>query len=365
MNSTRATHFYSVEILSAKHQGQSLIELLISVAIGLLTVAALITLFVNTSRTNLEMVRMNSQIENGRFAIQLLENNIAHSGFWGSIGLSMVTKPFFPVATAIPDPCDETTWNENLLSIPVQGFAHNTASLTACGITSTSALANSDIVVVHHANQCTRGTAGCEGGTDTGPHIQVSTCQNISPSESPYVIDVIGATYTPADFPLRQKDCTTLAPLRKIQSNIYYIALSEGTPHLMRSSMFNGEYLIQPLINGIESFRVEYGIDNLGRNGLAISASNPPDGSADAYVACAPCTLEQLRNVVAIRIYVLARTSTPTPSYSDTKTYILGGNQVCSTAGSCTNKVLDPAFKRHVFSTTIRLVNVSSRRETP
>jgi type IV pilus assembly protein PilW len=72
-------------------------------------------------------------------------------------------------------------------------------------------------------------------------------------------------------------------------------------------------------------------------------------------VVCNPCTLDQLNNVVAAKVYVLARSLEVTPGYTDTKTYQLG---------STTINPLGGGFKRHVFSTTVRLVNPSGRRES-
>ena len=42
---------------SASQRGLSLVELMVSIAIGLVILAALVALFVNTSRTNREMAR--------------------------------------------------------------------------------------------------------------------------------------------------------------------------------------------------------------------------------------------------------------------------------------------------------------------
>jgi type IV pilus assembly protein PilW len=337
--------------------GFSLVELMVAITIGLLILAALLALFVNITRNNNELAKVNSQIENGRFAIQVLENDVVHAGFWGPLAYT-TTLPM-PDPTAIPNPCAAVnTWDpaykQNLLAIPVQGFA-NGGTLGACNVA--GVLASSDVLVVSHANTCTWGTAGCDGGADTGPHIQVSACQAGLPPEAMYVVDS-------ANFPLLDKacapgcapGCATKAARRKIVTNIYYLATSNNLPTLMRVSLVNGAYTNppQPLIEGIEAFHVEYGIDTLGRNGLPISATNPGDGSADSYVSCAPCTLNQLANIVAVKIYVLARNLETTLAYTDTKAYQLGGTAI---------PAKNDGFKRHVFSTTVRLVNPSGRRE--
>lgn len=326
-------------------RGFTMVELMVAMTIGLLIVAALLALFVNITRTNDEMAKANSQIENGRFAIQLVENDVVHAGFWGELSPTAA-------AAAIPDPCAavaawDSAYKQNLLAIPVQGFASG-ATLGTCGVA--GVLATSDVLVVSHANTCTWGTVGCDGGADTGPHIQVSECT--TKPEASYVIDS-------TTFPLTQKDCATPAVRRKIVTNIYYLANSPSSscppaatcPTLMRANLASGAYVVQPLIEGIEAFHVEYGIDTDG------------DGSPDgAYVSCAPCTLAQLPNIVAVKVYVLVRNLAATTGYTDAKTYCVG---TANADGTCATATLGPfgdGFKRHVFSSTIRLVNPSGRR---
>lgn len=322
--------------------GFSLVELMIAITIGMLVVAALLALFLNITRNNRELAKANTQIENGRFAIQLLHNDLIHAGFWGEL------RP--PAPAALVDPClAAAAWNDaykqNMLGSPVFGYAK--ANIPGTCTTVAGAQDNSDILVVRHANTCTAGSANCDGGADAGPHIQVSGCSTGTPPEAAYLID----TTASGELILTNKDCAVTAPQRKVISNIYFV--SNNT--LMRSSFVNGAYqAAQPLIEGIEALRFEYGVDNLGQNGAPISATNPPDGSPDDYVSCAPCTLDQLANIVAVKVHVLARNLEPTPGYKDTKTYQLGPTSI------------DPAndgFKRHVFSTTVRLVNPSGRRE--
>ncbi len=372
MKRTQPIHL-AARAVRTLQRGVTLIELMISITLGMLIMATLLALTLNLTRTNNEMAKANRQIENGRFAIQLLQNDIIHAGFWGRLGyFKPPPAPAFPVPTAIPAPCVVSGWDaaykENLLAIPVQGFANGStldSTLDECKLT--GVLASSDVLVVRHANTCTAGSADCDGGKDAGPHIQVSACQAGSPPpELAYVIDS-------TVFPLKEKDCATPAARRKIVSNIYYLATSSGVPTLMRVSLdkgadsepqplTKGTYSTpQPLVEGIEVFRVEYGIDNLGRNGLPISATNPGDGSADEYVSCpaSGCTLDQLANIVAVKIHVLARNLETSPGYTDTKTYTLGS----TTFGPFTGE--QAKYKRHVFSTTVRLVNPSGRREIP
>lgn len=359
----------------AANSGFSLIELLIAMTLSLIIMTGLLALYGNISRTNNEMAKSNELIENGRFAIQLLQSDVLNAGFWGDI------EPL--VATDVPDPCLSyadsgarpkwptdatllTAYKINLMTIPVQGYAKGDA-LANCGVTAAKVVDQSNILLVRYANTCNFGETGCSGGADTtGPHLQLSGCRDALYPEVAYILDGVVA-----NFSLRTKNCKaealagtaqTVAPRRKMISNIYYVGLSDGIPNLMRVSMDNGAYSPpEPLVEGIEAFQVEYGIDNVGANNLAVSTTapiNPGDGNADSYVTCsaAGCDLATLANVVAVKLYVLSRNSVATPGYTNTTAYQLGSLAI---------PAFNDNYKRHVFSTTVRLVNIASRREIP
>jgi len=456
--------------------GLSLIELMVAITIGLIITAALGALFLGINRTNQEMAKANSQIESGRFAMQLLQSDIVHAGYWSQFApqfddLSFPTAPG-DVPNAMPDPCLNYTspWTAdnitNFIGIPVQVYGNTPPSGAGCVTNfATNRKANTDLLVVRHADTCVPGEANCEADTAGKLYFQASQCEQeisskvkgatlttitldtfsstvndfykdrsiriltgpgagqtrlisayngstkvatLKPSPAlPWTspIPTTDSTYTfgfgylldTAGFGIfHARNCTTVAEKHKFISNIYYIrdyarTVGDGIPTLMISQFdLNGTSLAHqaavPLIENIESFKVMLGIDNISDNGTNIfnidPGSSPPaqyytsevqwldemnrtspinrgDGIPDSFVSCTdavPCTVEQLSNVVAVKIFVLARAETLTAGYTDTKTYTLG------------NTTLDPfnnGFKRHVFSTTVRVNNVSNRRETP
>ena len=79
--------------LPALQRGLTLIELMISITLGLVITLALIMLFLNISRASTDLVRSNLMIENGRTAMQILQQDVAHGGFWGLMYLTLTTSP--------------------------------------------------------------------------------------------------------------------------------------------------------------------------------------------------------------------------------------------------------------------------------
>lgn len=384
---------FSANYACANRQlGFNIIELMIAMTIGLIMLVALGALCFSITSSNKELAKTNAQIESGRFAMQILQNDVVHAGFWGDYipkfdDLTAMAVPA-DVPTAVPDVClayNVTNWNSDyknsLIGIPVQSYD---AVPSSCSGVIANKKANTNILVVRHANTCVTGASGCESNTTGKLYFQVSDCQ--APLPATMTADSDGFVLATTGLnTLHKKNCTTVVTdTRRFISNIYYIRTyatntGDGIPTLMRSQFdLSGGVLAHqtatPLIEGIEGFNIELGIDNRSDTGATVnytqivswanssnltSPVNRGDGNPDSYITCttaSPCTVDQLINTVAVKIYVLARASETTPGYTDAKTYTLG---------SVTLGPYNDSYKRHVFSTTVRLQNVSARRETP
>lgn len=350
--------------LGSRHpSGFSLVELMVAVAVGLLLVAGLMLIYLQTSNANNEMAKLTRQMENGRFALQLLRDDLAHAGFWGEYGPA--TAP-----TAIPDPCAAFgSWTAadktNLLALPVHGYDDGAGLPASCDRVVKNRKRGTDLLLVRHASTCIAdtGTDGnCENYNAGKLYLQVSLC---SSDPVPYVMTIQGAGADPFTLKMRDstgppgKRCTapgyttTYAGKRKIISHLYYIRdrsksdQADGIPTLVRSELDLSDGVVRhlaaaALIEGIEDLEVEYGVDSVGN-----------DGSPDGFTS-APVALADWGNVVAVKLYLLARTLEATPGHTDTKTYQLGQRRL---------EPFKDGFIRHVYSTYIRLNNPAGRRE--
>lgn len=388
----------------AQQSGFTLVELMISMVIGLFLVLALTTLLINVSRSNSEMSKTSRVIDNGRLALQLLQSDISHAGFWGGFvplfdDMTATAAPAdYP--SALPDPCLpwSTPWTAAhkgmLVGVAVQGYEIPTVvpspTLAVCASKVLSPKGGTDVLFVRHAETCVTGTGSCGGLADSELYFQVERCGDNAPNPAYALEKYVAANTIIQDevlFPMRNRTCSAspLADRRKFMSTLYYVrnytvTAGDGIPALMRSQF--GQVAGAPehkaaevMIEGIDGFRVEYGIDNLSDSGAAVnfassviwanannktSPTNRGDGIPDgAFVRCtaaSPCSVDQMANTVAVKLYVLVRGETITAGYTDSKTYNLGG----TTLGP-----FNDGFKRHLFFQTIRLTNVSSRRETP
>jgi len=354
--------------------GVSMIELMIAMTLGLMVLAALVSVFANSSAARNEMERSARQIENGRYAMDLLSDDLRHAGFYGEATVKsgvVTTAPpgtvplplTIGVPAAMPDPCstNPADWF-NALLIAVQGYDNGS------GIGATSCLlpnqkAGTDVLVIRRVATCEAGVGTCTAAVNGQPYLQVSKCSTETPLQ-PFTMGLQGTD----PFALHARDCATAAGIRQYYVRVYYISTDNGNgvalPTLTRMEFNGGGFTQVPLVEGIEEFNVEYGIDSTG-DGAPDDYTANPNGWAGPPGGCVPagtCTLvNNWANIVTVRLYVLARNIDPSPNYVDAKTYSLGLN----TLGGTITKTYGDAYRRHVYSGLVRIVNAAERRDTP
>jgi type IV pilus assembly protein PilW len=177
-------------------------------------------------------------------------------------------------------------------------------------------------------------------------YVQTSRCAT-DPSTTPFVLDQTSTAFT-----LKDIHCATVLPVRQYLSRIYYVADcstcgTDSIPTLKRVDLVNGATVVTPLAEGIEELQLEYGFDT---NGDGI-----PDVFLTSLDGVAGSPSDDWTNVMAVRIWVISRTTESTQGYTDTKTYDLG------TFG--TRGPYNDGYKRRVYSMIVRLNNPAGWRE--
>lgn len=390
-------------------RGFTLVELMIGITLGLLLVAGLTTIFVQSSDTHREMQKAAQQIENGRHAIDLLSQDIKHAGFYGEFFL-----PPVPGAT-LPDPCETANAADLLaaLAFPIQGYTapdFTTAadlSSTTCaayGLTAANLLPGSDVIVVRRAETNSLDPRNnftvtsnklpvlneiyLQANTTTA-EIQFGNPQNFAFGllNSANGVVTIGTRASGTATPVLRKanvagtspvvaSLRLAADIRKWVVRVYFVApcslpygggnvctgpqddAGKPIPTLKRLELASvggaATMRLVPLVEGIDRLRVEYGIDNLPSTANAATGLIG-DGSPDDLTHSP--TVVDWPNVVIAKLYVLVRNTEGTTGYADAKTYALG------LAG--TPAAANDQYKRHLFNGAARLANVSGRREIP
>ncbi len=315
----------------SRQAGLSLVELMISLTIGLILLAGITALIARQSTTRGELEKSSRQIENGRYAMQILHDDIELAGFYGEY-----SPPLTATYTLPADPCDTTApnqgWDPASQSVPVAIYGYTGAATAPTCVS--NRLAGTSILVVRRTATPAIDPGVAVAGT---AYLQVSRCNT---DLSPFAFGTSG-------FNLKQKDCATAAPLHKYIVRIYYVSScsvctgsADSVPTLKMVEFIDGAQTTIPLVEGVEDMQFDYGV------GSATSVSPVTYTTSPAAA--------DWRNVMAVRVNLLVRNTEPTLGYTDTKSYTLGGAGTVTPGGP---------YMRHLYSELVRVVNPSSRRE--
>lgn len=348
-------------------RGFSLVEFMIAMTIGLFMVAGLVYLISETSRSRAEIERSSRQIENGRYAIDRLTEDLRHAGFFSEyFSVPGPTESGFPASSTAAAPCAKTIATLPT-GMPLAVQAYNSGGSTlhsdlSC-ISASDYQPDTDILVIRRAST----SSVAKSSTLAANQAYIQT----TPAAYKLDIGANKATAFTLTLPTANTTATMDAPLHRYIVRIYFVSKCNvpasgatcngvsddgGTPIPTLKMLELGvdasgagpEFQKLAIAEGIEHLRLDFGIDTDG------------DGVANGnFVRCddtaSPCTAAQLGNVVSAQVHLVARNTERSPGYSDDKTYNLG-------VKGYTAATNDP-YRRHAYSTFVRLNNVAMRRE--
>ena len=315
--------------------GISLIEVMISMTLGLLVLAAMTTVFVNNSQSRRELNNAATQLENGRYALQILKDELSMAGFYDALAnLTTGAKTASPCSSTVAD------WSDSMV-VAVEGV--NSGSFDCIK----SARANTGMIFVQRASTSEQAAAALDDTDQGRAFLQVQMCGTQYDAGNRMVLKSHDVAQAPtAEFTMQTKKCDgTQSPLREYVRRVFFIGESNGTPVLRRADVrSNGVLAVQDLVEGIEDLHFEYAIDTNSNGSADLFTENP--------------TADQMDDIVGVRVWLIARSLLPTPGYAETKTFQLGTKDAGAIDG-----LLPAGYKRHVFSTYIELVHPVARRE--
>lgn len=360
---------------SVAGRGFSLIELMITIAISMIITTALGSIFISSAKLKAENDRLGEQIENGRFALDTLTQELRLAGYWGGMDMDLVRGYYRNYAarpSSLPDPClTSTSELRDALPIHIQGDDSSSALSCLSDVKS-----GTDVVVIRRAGTCAVGETGCDSAVVSGaPYFQASFC---SPNNGTELATVLGSASAWTDllddwfivasggstFGLHKMlasdlaNCnvsTNLAPVRPYKVKIFFVAnntaASDGIPALKLAELGASGFTIVTLASGIEQLQMEYGVDLSGDGVPEAYTANP-----GAYNSCGLTTcVDNWMNVVAVKIHLLARNTSLSPDYTDGKTYNLGNN-----ADGAANTVgpFNDHYRRQPFNALVKTINI-------
>lgn len=349
----------------ARQRGFTIVELMIAVAIGLMILAGMTTLFVNNSRTQGEIEKSNRQVENGRYGIEIISSDLGNAGFYGEFDPTPLATPPAP-----SDPCALTVaLLKEALPFHVQGVDDAASGALSTCLTG-GVRAGTDILVVRHAHPCVAGSSGCDTIADGGPYFQASLCNNPTELNSGNPATYFDLDVDTAQLTRHLRNCTqvagsgTLASIRRYDLHIYFVAdndnSGDGIPTLKRAELTSSggalSFVIVPLVEGIDNLQLEYGIDINNDGAPDLYSADPATANGCALPACAA---DNWRNAITVKVNLLARNLEKSVEYTDSKSYVLGND---ADGTPHTVAAAGDHYKRHVFQAVVNLPNPRGRK---
>jgi type IV pilus assembly protein PilW len=188
--------------------GFTIIELMVSLTIGLIILAGMTALFAGPiARTGTSNAAQ--QIENGSYAISALAEDLRHAGYYGGAYLIQAAPP-----AALPDPCmtNNAAALTAALAFPVQGYDAPGAAPVGC-IPAADFVPGTDVIVVRRASTTVTALASLDASD-----MYIQNNNDWTSASNPTV--GLGLA---ANFPLLKKDGLSPADVRKYYVRIYYI----------------------------------------------------------------------------------------------------------------------------------------------
>lgn len=316
--------------LANKQHGVTLIELMVALVIGLLVTGAVAAVFLQSKVSATQDENLARMQENARFALNLLRNELQHGDFVANTinGGGSITVP--AGLTGSPD-CPDSSGNPWLFQLTspsdrlfyLDNVADHTTAQGEFGCIGTADYEfkpGTDILAVQRLLASPADPASLPTPADDAIYVRVNANQAVlfhnDGSGSPTMTGAL-------DWPF--------------VARVYYV---NDASQLVRANLTSGAspgMVNEVLIDGIEQFHVEFGVDTTN------------DGVANYYTP-AP-TAAGILTVVTARIFVLARSPKEEKELTPPdKTYQLGSQAVGA---------FGDRFQRRVYTTTVMVRNFS------
>lgn len=347
---------------------------MIALSVGLILLTVVTRLAMDTRQSGNSIAERGDELEQGRYAIALLKNDLRLAGFYGML----YQVPSVP--SNLPDPCNSALSSLiEGLSLAVQGYDKPT---TAANCTN-GAMAGIDRLVIRRAgtegfildagaddddgdgdkDDLDYGRAYFQGFNDRytiGFCSRMGQCSGATNCANDGCLDKLPVNMTRAVtgnemtvFSMKYRNATLPVEVRPYEVHIYYLRpwsndLKDGIPTLIKSELVDygsaPKLIASPLIDGVENMAFQYGIDS----------TQPPDGIPDYYTT-KPVNTQEWARVKAIRINLLIRSLSKIKQSTIEQRFDMGEEPAVILQSD------DLQYRHHLLTTLVSLDNTLSR----
>jgi len=320
---------------SKQQAGFSVVEVMIAMLLSLILGSAIVTVFVNNSYSFNQDENIARMQDDARHALREIAFDISMAGHYAELHVPNAVMHDAGLTIGIDcGPVGEINW----MYRTIEAGTGNSMSIAAIDNAT-----NADVGAAHSCFQggelldgtdvvSIKRVAGAEAGALGAGSVYLRTNGTVG-----FLFNAPTPIAPPVAVALPRTDW-------QFRPSIYYIrqfanAPGDNIPTLCRKALrgVGPSMTTECLATGIENLQIEYGIDTSEDGHPNVYLSNP--------------TLDQMQNVVAARIFLLARTTEIDTRYTNSKTYSISNSP---------DMVPGDSFHRRVFSTSVSIQNIRS-----
>lgn len=323
-----------------KTPGFTLVELMVSLSVGLVIFAGVMSVFVGMRTTTAETSSYGELQENGRFAVSVLTDDLLRQNFWGDLSGTLSHSVLLSIPAQPGNNCTGAGVNNATFPQVIGPFRTLWGQTIVAGALDPlgcfSMPANTRTMIGSDVIQLKRVIANPVAAPVAGNYYLMSNLASGA-------IFAAGAAAPAIDN----------ARLWQYQHHVYYVrevsAGNDYVPVLMQGRLANFSMNFAPVIDGIERIRFMYGVDT------DIDPTAAGYGIVDAYISADNMTQQYWDNaggtrVLAIKVFVLARSVNADKKYTNNNSYQLGDDLPFTPQDN---------YRRLLFSSTVTLYNNS------
>lgn len=302
-------------------RGFSLIEMMVSITIGLMIVAALVGVLASNSRSSKTNERTAELQSNGRYALDHLKRELRHAGYRGY------------------------TWAEPALP---SGAIAMTGSVTECGGAGSGFVQNIRQGIWGDNDNNPFSSDCIDSGYLRGDMLVIRRV-----SSQPATALAADAFYFRSTYSAGEVFQGTTTPTGitgtpiasfALQEYVYYIGSDDNdaaVPALRRVALqADGSMVDEMVVSGVEHLQMQYGITTTDLNTQYYEA----DAITGTSTSTSPNDWD---NVHSVRIWLLSRNAKAENGYVNTNTYEMGDQSYA----------VNDSFRRQLFTTVVQLRN--------
>lgn len=321
--------------------GFGVVELMVALVISLILLGGVGQIFLSSKKSYQIQTSMARQQENGRFIIEIINQDLRRAGYWGG-NADITTISGSQTALLTEDSTCSTTsgdssWGRKLGS---RIFGFNDSESYAC--IADADYSRGDVLVVRYAAPWEVGTGGITTPTIDSPDdddrlyirstlfesrlfkgSEANNSENLLNIPATRTAEMIAHAYYIG--PSSSPNCTENLPTAQ-----------QPVPSLFRETLdADGEPEKEEIAYGVDHLQVQYGLDT--DNDLSVDFFVDADNVSD------------WSQVISAKVWLLTRAECPETGYTNDLTYTMG------------DIVYDPpdgdAFRRQLYTSTVRLRN--------